>query len=77
MNELYYNEENIFVYEIYIYIVFIKENNKIGVFNYDEYYNLLYTKVEDNYNDLENIKDVENNKIIYLDGSIIDFMLMK
>jgi len=52
-----------------IYVVFIKENNKIGLFNYDEYYNLLYTDVVDNYKDIKNIKDIDNNKFIYLDGS--------
>lgn len=52
-----------------IYIIFIKDNNTIGLFNYDEYYNLLYTDVIDNYNNLKNIKDIKNNKIIYLDGS--------
>ena len=55
------------------YIIFIKENDTIGVFNYDEYYNLLNTKVEDNYNDLKNVLDVENNKIKYLDGSLKEF----
>lgn len=59
------------------YIIFIKENNTIGLFNYDEYYNLLYTNVEDNYNDYKNIKDIEDNKIIYLDGSKNDFELAK
>lgn len=55
------------------YIVFIKENNKIGLFNYDEYYNLMYTDVEDNYNKYENILDVIDNQIIYLDGSKEEF----
>jgi len=58
-----------------IYIIFIKENNTIGVFNYDEYYNLLYTSVIDNYDNLKNIKDVKNNKFIYLDGSSEEFKL--
>jgi len=59
------------------YVIFIKGNNKIGVFNYAEYYNLLYTKVEDNYNNLENVKDIEDNKIIYLNGRSEEFKLKK
>lgn len=59
------------------YVVFIKDNNTIGLFNYLEYYDLLYTKVEDNYNDLKNILDLKNNKIIYLDGSSEAFELKK
>ena len=53
----------------YIYIVFIKEDNTIGLFDYDKYYNFLYTDVTDNYKNLENILAIEDNKIIYLDGS--------
>ncbi|MBE6156245.1 MAG: hypothetical protein E7161_00660 [Firmicutes bacterium] len=56
-----------------IYIIFIKENNTIGLFNYEEYYNLLSTNIIDNYNNYKNIKDISDNKIIYLDGSIDDF----
>lgn len=63
--------------EEYIYIIFIKENHTIGLFNYDEYYNLLYTNVSDNYNDYKNIQDIKDNKIIYLDGSKDNFELMK
>ena len=59
------------------YVVFIKDNNTIGLFNYLEYYDLLYTKVEDNYNDLKNVLDLKNNKIIYLDGSSEAFELKK
>jgi len=59
------------------YIIFIKENNKIALFNYEEYYNLLYTKVIDNYNNLDNVLDVKDNKIIYLDGSSKEFDLKK
>lgn len=60
-----------------IYIIFVKDNNTIGLFNYSDYYNLLNTKVEDNYNDLKNILDFKNNKIIYLDGSSEAFELKK
>ena len=51
------------------YIIFLKENNTIGIFNYSEYHNLLYTKVIDNYLDLKDILDIIDNKIVYLDGS--------
>ena len=57
------------------YVAFIKENNTIGLFNYLEYYDLLYTKVEDYYNNLNNVLDIEDNKIIYLDGSSEIFKL--
>ena len=36
---------------------------------YLEYYDLLITKVEDNYQNIKDVKDIKNNKIIYLDGS--------
>lgn len=52
-----------------IYILFIKENNTIGLFNYDEYYNFMNTEVYDNYKNIENVLDIKDNKIIYLDGS--------
>lgn len=60
-----------------IYIVFIKENSTLGLFNYQEYYDLLYTKVIDNYNEYQNVKDIKDNKIIYLDGNKEDFKLEK
>jgi len=52
-----------------IYIVFLKDNNTIGLFNYDEYFNFLNTKVMDNYNNLKDVLKIQDNKIIYLDGS--------
>ena len=55
------------------YIIFIKENNTIGVINYEEYYNLLYTNVTDNYNNIKNVADIKDNKIIYLDGNSEEF----
>ncbi len=58
-----------------IYIIFIKENNTIALFNYDEYYNLLYTNVEDNYHNYQNVQDIKDNKIIYLDGHMEDIMI--
>ncbi len=51
------------------YVIFLKDNNTIGVFDYLEYYDLLNTKVEDNYQNIKDVKDIKNNKIIYLDGS--------
>lgn len=55
------------------YVAFIKENNTIGIFNYMEYYDLLYTDVIDNYDNLKDVLNIEDNKIIYLDGSIKEF----
>lgn len=60
-----------------IYVAFIKENNTIGLFNYEDYYNLLNTEVIDNFNNLKNILDIEENTIIYLDGSKKLFNLEK
>ena len=51
------------------YIIFIKENNTIGFFDYLEYCDNLFTDVLDNYQNVKNVKDVEDNKIVYLDGS--------
>lgn len=51
------------------YIFFIKENYTVGVFNYADYYNKLDTTAIDNYNNLKNVSDILDNKIIYLDGS--------
>lgn len=59
------------------YIVFIKENNTLGLFNYEDYYDLLYTKVKDNYNKYQNVKDIKDNKIFFLDGNKEDFKLEK
>lgn len=61
----------------FVYIVFLKEDNTIGLFNYDEYYNLLYTNVMDNYNNYKNIKDIKDNYLINLDGSKEKLKLMK
>ena len=57
------------------YVIFLKENNTIGLFNYEEYYDLLNTNVIDNYQDLNNVFEIKNNKVIHLDGSseVIDF----
>lgn len=52
-----------------IFIIFIKENNTIGVFNYLEYYDYLITDVIDNYKNIKNVIDIKDNKLIYLDGS--------
>ena len=56
-----------------VYIVFLKDNNRIGVFNYSDYHNLMYTDAIDNYNDYENVSEIKNNMIIYLDGSKEEF----
>ena len=46
-----------------VYIIFLKENNTIGLFNYDDY------------NDLNNILDIKDNMITYLDGSKEEFKI--
>ena len=66
-----------FIIDDYIYVVFLKEDNTIGLFNYDEYYNLLYTNISDNYNNYKNIKDLKDNNLIFLDGSSEKLKLMK
>ncbi len=50
------------------YVVFIKENGQIALFSYLDYYDLLKTKVMDNYLNLQNIVDVKDNKLVYEDG---------
>ncbi len=57
------------------YIIFLKDNNTIGLFNTEEYYDLLYTDVIDNYHNLKNVLDIKDNKIIYLDGSKEEFKI--
>ena len=52
-----------------IYVIFLKENNTFGLFNYENYYDLLYTEVIDNYHNLKNVLDIKDGNIIYLDGS--------
>ncbi len=56
------------------YIVFLKENNTVGLFSYEDYIDLLYTDAVDNYNDLKNVADIKDNKVIYLDGSKEEFI---
>lgn len=51
------------------YIVFVKENNTIGLFDYLDYYDNLNTLVIDNYNNIKDVLEIKNNKIVYLDGS--------
>lgn len=53
------------------YIIFLKENNKIALFDYDSYYNLMYTEVMDNYNNVENVLKIENDNLYYLDNSVV------
>ncbi len=56
------------------YIIYLKENNTVGLFNYEDYIDLLYTDAVDNYNDLKNVADIKDNKVIYLDGSKEEFI---
>ena len=56
------------------YIVFLKENNTVGLFSYEDYIDLLYTDAIDNYNDFKNVADIKDNKVIYLDGSKEEFI---
>lgn len=57
------------------YIVFIKENNTIGLFNYMEYYDNLDTNVLDNYLNIKDVLEIKNNKLIYLDGSSNELLI--
>ena len=59
------------------YVVFIKENNTIGLFNYLDYIDYLNTDVIDNYNNINNVLDIKNNKLIYLDGSEKELIIEK
>lgn len=51
------------------YLVLIKDDNRIDLFSYNNYYNLMNINVQENYNDYENVLDINDNYIIYLDGS--------
>ena len=51
------------------YIVFLKENNKIALFNYQDYYNTLEIKPIDNYQDINDVIDIQGNYLIFKDGS--------
>lgn len=53
------------------YIIFLKENDKIALFDYDSYYNLMYTNVLDNYNNIIDVLKIEDDNLIYLDGTTI------
>lgn len=55
-----------------IYIVLLKEDNTIGLFDYDSYYNLMYTDVKDNYNNLTNVLKVEDNYLYYIDNTKVE-----
>lgn len=59
------------------YIAFIKENHTIGLFNYENYYTKLVTSAIDNYNDYQNVLDIKNQKIIYLDNNEENIKLEK
>ena len=53
------------------YIIFLKENDKIALFDYDSYYNLMYTEVLDNYNNVVDVLKIEDDNLIYLDGTSV------
>lgn len=57
------------------YIVFIKENNTIGLFDYMDYYDNLNTSVIDNYHNIKDVLEIKDNKLIYLDGSSNDLLI--
>lgn len=52
-----------------IYILFLKDDNTIGLFDYDSYYNLMYIDVKDNYNNINNVLKIEDEYLYYLDNS--------
>ena len=54
-------------------VIILKENGTIALFNYDEYYNLMYIDVIDNYNNYQDVLDIKDKEIIYLDGSKKEF----
>lgn len=61
------------IYKIVIdnnsYIIFVKEDNTIGLLDYMDYYDNLNTEVLDNYKNIKDVLEIKNNKLIYLDGS--------
>ncbi len=59
------------------YIIFIKEDNTIGLFNVDDYYNNLKTSAIDNYNGYENVVDIQDNLVVYKNGRQEEFKLEK
>lgn len=69
------------IYKIVIdnnsYIVFVKEDNTIGLLDYMDYYDNLNTLVLDNYKNIKDVLEVKNNKLIYLDGSSSELVIEK
>lgn len=57
-----------------IYIIFIKDNHKLSIFNYENYYDLLSLKVEE-YDNYKDVLDIVNDEIIYLDNEKEKFLL--
>lgn len=53
------------------YIIFLKENDKIALFDYDSYYNLMYIDVLDNYNNVIDVLKIEDDNLVYLDGTSV------
>ncbi len=69
-----YKVDNVInIYKIDDIIIFIKKDNTISILNYEDYYNLMYTTLIDNYNDYKDVKSIKDNNIIYLDGSKEEF----
>lgn len=52
-----------------IYIIFLKLDNTIAVFNYENYYNLMYIESKDNYNNISDVLKIEEDIIYFLDGT--------
>lgn len=69
------------IYKIVIdnnsYIVFVKEDNTIGLLDYMDYYDNLNTLVLDNYKNIKDVLEIKNNKLIYLDGSSCELVIEK
>ncbi len=55
-----------------VYIIFLKNDNTIGVFDYDSYYNLMYVFVKDNYNNLVDVLKIEDNYLYYIDNTKVE-----
>ena len=51
------------------YVIFLKENNKIAILDTEKYIDDLDTEVIDNYNDYKDVLEIQDDNLIYLDGS--------
>ncbi len=61
----------------FIYIILIKEDNTVGLFDYSKYYNDLEINAIDNYNNYEHVSNIEDNLIVYTNGVKEKFELKK